>query len=67
MPVINVGVKVRYNNVEKALSIFKKRVKETGILQEYRDRQEFVKPSVIKRKKKLDAKYKAKKDSQKNI
>jgi len=67
MSVTNVGVKVRYGNVEKALSIFKKRVKETGILQEYRSRQEYIKPSARKRKKKKDAEYRSRLEQQKNI
>jgi small subunit ribosomal protein S21 len=67
MSVTNVGTIVRYGNVEKALSIFKKRVKESGILQEFKNKQEYVKPSVEKRKKKMDATYRAKKDSEKNI
>lgn len=67
MSAVNVTVKVRKNNVEKALSIFKKTVKDTGILQQYKDKQEFVKPSIIKRKKRLDAQYRQKKDSEKNI
>lgn len=67
MSVTNVGVKVRYGNVEKALSIFKKRVKETGILQEYRSRQEYIKPSAKKRKAKKDAQYRSRLEQQKNI
>lgn len=67
MSVINVGVKVRKGNVEKAISIFKKRVKETGILQEYRSRQEYIKPSAKKRKAKKDAEYRLRIEQQKNI
>jgi small subunit ribosomal protein S21 len=37
------------NNIEKALRKFKKKVAESGILQEVRQRQEYVKPT-IKRK-----------------
>lgn len=37
------------NNIEKALRKFKKKVAESGILQEVRNRQEYVKPT-IKRK-----------------
>jgi small subunit ribosomal protein S21 len=37
------------NNFEKALRKFKKKVAESGILQEVRQRQEYVKPT-IKRK-----------------
>jgi len=40
---------VHDNQVEKALRKFKKKVADSGLLQEVRDRQEFVKPT-IKRK-----------------
>jgi small subunit ribosomal protein S21 len=40
---------VQDGNVEKALRKFKKKISDTGILQEVRDRQEYVKPA-IKRK-----------------
>jgi small subunit ribosomal protein S21 len=33
-------------NVEKALRKFKKKITDLGLLQEVRDRQEFVKPTV---------------------
>jgi small subunit ribosomal protein S21 len=42
-------VLVQDGNVEKALRKFKKKISDTGLLQEVRDRQEFVKPT-IKRK-----------------
>ena len=38
-------VVVRNGDFTKALRIFKKKVQEAGIIQEYRDRQEYVKPS----------------------
>lgn len=38
-------VVVRNGDFTKALRIFKKKVQEEGIIQEYRDRQEYVKPS----------------------
>jgi small subunit ribosomal protein S21 len=40
---------VQDGNVEKALRKFKKKISDMNILQEVRDRQEFVKPT-IKRK-----------------
>ena len=40
---------VQDGNVEKALRKFKKKISDLNILQEVRDRQEFVKPT-IKRK-----------------
>jgi small subunit ribosomal protein S21 len=42
-------VQVTDGNVDKALRKFKKKITEQGLLQEIRDRQEFVKPT-IKRK-----------------
>ena len=43
-------------SIEKAISIFKRKVKESGILLELRERQEFKKPSAVKRKKRAQAK-----------
>ena len=55
-------------SVEKAISIFKKKVKQSGILMEYRDRQFYVKPSAEKREKKNKAilrnKYKVLKEKE---
>lgn len=50
-----VAVKVIKGNIQKALSKFKRKVKDSEHLQEYRKRQEFIKPSVKKRKQKLTA------------
>tara|TARA_B000000557_G_scaffold233811_1_gene208569 strand:+ start:43 stop:249 length:207 start_codon:yes stop_codon:yes gene_type:complete len=51
-----VYVKVdKKRSVEKAISIFKRKVKEAGILLELRERQEYKKKSAIKRKKKAQA------------
>ena len=38
-------------DLEKALKILKRQVKDSGIFEELRDRREFEKPSAIKRKK----------------
>jgi ribosomal protein S21 len=46
-----VGVKVRNDNIEVALQIFKTRVYRAGILEEYKVKQEGVKPSVKKKEK----------------
>ena len=53
-----VSVKVRKGNIQKALSIFKRLVKDSDHLYELRDRKEFVKPSVKKRRKKQVAIHK---------
>jgi small subunit ribosomal protein S21 len=51
-----VYVKVdKRKSIEKAISIFKRKVKESGILLELRERQEFKKPSAVKRKKRAQA------------
>ena len=39
-------------NIEKALKKFKRKFEKTGIVKELRSRQQFDKPSVIKRLKK---------------
>lgn len=43
-------VEVRGDDVNKALRIFKKKVQEDGILQEYKERQAYTKPSEKRRK-----------------
>ena len=54
------------DNIERALKQFKRKVVETKLIKELRERQEFEKPSVTERKKKLKAKYvqKLKNDSE---
>ena len=42
-------------SVEKALKIFKKKVKESGMMLELRERSFYRKPSDIKREKKMKA------------
>ena len=54
-------VKVRNNNVEKALSILKKKVKESKLMLELREREYYTKPSVIKIEKKAKARLRNKK------
>ena len=49
-------VEVRNNDVNKALRIFKKKLQNEGILQEYKERQHYVKPSEKKRKDKAAGK-----------
>ncbi|MBL6841195.1 MAG: 30S ribosomal protein S21 [Pelagibacterales bacterium] len=43
-------VTVRNDDVNKALRIFKKKVTEEGIIQDYKARQEYIKPSEKRRK-----------------
>jgi small subunit ribosomal protein S21 len=48
-------------NVEKALRKLKKKLTDSGLLQEVRDRQEFVKPTIVRKLKKSQAKRRWKK------
>ncbi|SVD27891.1 uncharacterized protein METZ01_LOCUS380745 [marine metagenome] len=50
-------------SIEKALSLFKKKVKESKILYELREREYYMKPSAIKKEKKAKAKARRKRES----
>lgn len=60
-----IAVIVQNGNVEAALRKFKKKVQEEGIIQQVRNRQEFVKPSEKKRKAKAAAKARIQKKLEK--
>ena len=56
-------VKVRKGqSIDKALSILKKKVKESKLMVELREREFYTKPSVIKKEKKAKAILRNKKD-----
>ena len=57
-------VKVHKGQIEKALSILKKKVKETKLMLELREREFYTKPSVIKKEKKAKARLRNKNNSQ---
>tara|TARA_R110000787_G_scaffold38205_1_gene96490 strand:- start:38 stop:253 length:216 start_codon:yes stop_codon:yes gene_type:complete len=52
-----VAVKVKNGNIQQALKLFKRKVNESEHLFELRVRKEFLKPSVLKRRKKQEAIY----------
>lgn len=54
-------VYVRNDNVEQALRKFKKKVQDSGLLQEMRDREAYEKPTVERKRKKAAAKNRWKK------
>ena len=56
-------VKVRNNNVEKALGVLKKKVKESKLMLELREREFYKKPSDIRKEKKAKARLRNKKNS----
>jgi len=51
-----IKVVVKHNNIEKALSIFKRKVKDSGMIYELREREFYKKPSEIKKEMKNKAK-----------
>ena len=55
------SVLVKDNNVEKALRKFKKKIAESGLLQELRDRETYEKPKTTRKKKKAAAKNRLRK------
>lgn len=57
-------VYVKYDNVEQALRKFKKKVMDSGILQEIRSRGAYEKPTVERKRKKAAAKQRWKKKLQ---
>ena len=61
-----VSVKVINGNIQKALSKFKRKVKDSEHLYELRDRKQFLKPSVKKRRLKQIAKHNQKLEDLKN-
>ena len=59
-----IEVKVRKGqSIEKAISIFKRKVKDSKILYELREREYYMKPSAIKKEKKAKAKARRKRES----
>jgi len=50
-----IKVVVKHNNIEKALSIFKRKVKDSGLMYELSEREYYKKPSVLKKEMKNKA------------
>lgn len=59
------AVEVRNGDFNKALRLFKKKVQESGILQELREREFYEKPTTKRKKAKAAAKARWKKQLQK--
>ena len=53
---MSIKVVVKNNNVEKALSIFKRKVKDSNLIFELREREFYKKKSELKKEKKNKAK-----------
>jgi len=61
MGIVLVSVEVRNNDINKSLKLFKKKVEESGHLQELRERKEYKKPSTRKREQMNGVLYREKK------
>ena len=57
-------VYVRNDNVEQAMRKFKKKMQDSGLLQDIRDRMEYEKPTALKKRKLSAAKNRWKKKLQ---
>lgn len=57
-------VYVKNDNVEQAIRKFKKKVQDSGILQELRDREFYEKPTITRKRKASAAKQRLKKQIQ---
>ena len=53
---MSIKVVVKNNNYEKALSIFKRKVKDSNLMYDLREREFYKKPSAIKKEMKNKAK-----------
>ena len=67
---VGLSVTVHNNNVEGALKILKRKVKNSNLMQDLRKKENFIKPSIIKREKRNLAKlrnhYKTLKEKEQN-
>jgi small subunit ribosomal protein S21 len=61
-PIYGNAVLVKDGNVEKALRKFKKKVMESGLLNELRERETYEKPTTARKKKKAAAKNRWRKE-----
>jgi small subunit ribosomal protein S21 len=61
MGIVLASVEVRNNDIAKALKIFKKKVEQSGHIQELRERRYYKKPSTLKREQMNEVLYQNKK------
>lgn len=57
-------VYVKNDNVEQAIRKLKKRIQDSGLLQDLRDREAYIKPTAAKKRKKAQAKQRWKRKLQ---
>lgn len=56
-----ISVKVFNNDIDSALRLFKRKMKDSGVLEEYKDKRYYVKPSTKRRTKHNNAVQKQRK------
>ena len=61
-----IEVTVKNNNIEKALSIFKRKVKDSKLMLELREREFYKKPSELRKEKKARGKIRTKIQNENN-
>jgi ribosomal protein S21 len=61
------SVKVVNGDINSALKLWKRELKESGKLELLKEKKEYVKPSVLKRKKRTDAEYSQYLETKRNI
>ncbi len=61
-----IEVTVKNNNIEKALSIFKRKVKDSKLMLELREREYYKKPPEVKREKAARGKIRTRIQSKNN-
>jgi len=60
-----IEVKVKHNNIERALRDFKRKVKDSKLMLELSENSYYTKPSVKKRRQKLRSKLRMKQNTEK--
>ena len=60
------SVKVRNGNIESALRVFKRKLKDSNKLFEYKDKEAYEKPSTKRKKKKAVARIRERKRQEKD-
>lgn len=60
-------IRVRDNNIEKALKILKRKIGKEGIFRELKNRRYYEKPSVKAKRKRAEARRKRSKALRKNV
>ena len=62
MGIVLASVEVKGNDINKALKLLKRKVDQSGHIQELKDRREYRKPSVVKREKMNKVLYRLQKE-----